>query len=665
MARFTVSIRSGLLVSLIVLIVILGGAIVLVAGQSNVHAVRTLSGQLIRRQLAEIEARLDGYFEPARQGLRAAEGWGERGLLDLEDPDRLRALLEPVLRVHPEVLSSALVADTRGREFMLLHLPGGHWRNRLTRRDEWGGRVRWIEWTDEDPAPVERWEELPYDPRERPWFQGARKRAGLPSAERVSWTEPYTFYTTKQPGITTSVAFRAPDGADMVVGFDVLLEDISKFTVALGRREGNEVFVLTDHGLVIGLTPAFDTEEKRRDALAPLRDPDALGLDVVSDAMRALGEDPDDPVRFTSGGGAWWGDVDAFPLGGDRRLHASVLVPERLILANLAEIRSKAVVITLGVLLLAVVLALVLARRFSQPVEQLVHESERISRGHLEPGEEVRTRVAELHRLADAQERMRDSLQKLFRLEGDLRLARQIQQDTWPDRLPALRGFELVGLSEPADETGGDCYDVVGLRDGALSQERADRAVLLLADATGHGIGPALSAVQARAMLRIAARNRTPLAEIVRQMNEQLCDDLEAARFVTAWFGEVDATNGTLTSFSAGQGPLLRYEAAADRWTELGSNMPPLGVLRGFEVVVPAPFALAPGDLFVVLSDGFFEAAAPDGELFGSARVTQLLGAHRRETLPAMLEALRTAVESFTAGAPAADDRTALIVKRT
>ena len=86
-----------------------------------------------------------------------------------------------------------------------------------------------------------------------------------------------------------------------------------------------------------------------------------------------------------------------------------------------------------------------------------------------------------------------------MRLERDLQIARQIQQGTFPDALPAIGGFDLVAWSEPADETGGDTYDVIGRSAGSV--------LFLLADATGHGIGPALSVTQVRAMLRNGPRS--------------------------------------------------------------------------------------------------------------------------------------------------------------
>ena len=265
----------------------------------------------------------------------------------------------------------------------------------------------------------------------------------------------------------------------------------------------------------------------------------------------------------------------------------------------------------------------------------------------------------------------RRARESLLKYERDLQVARRIQQSTFPDQLPVVSGFEIDAWSEPAEETGGDTYDVIGYRrepaSGAihLSPGRTDRAVLLLADAVGHGIGPALSVTQVRSMLRMAVRMQPELAKIARHMNEQLCADLPKGQFITAWLAELNAADKTLTCFSAGQAPILRYEAARDTMHELAADAMPLGIKSDLGITIGDPIVMSPGDLVAVLSDGFFEAADYEGRQFGVDRVVEVISAHRHQTPGRILTALRDAVATFTEGAPASDDRTAIIVKRS
>ncbi|MHC4966522.1 MAG: PP2C family protein-serine/threonine phosphatase [Planctomycetota bacterium] len=676
------SIRRSLLVNLVVMIVLMGAAITSIAAFASRRTARTLSEALITGSLDQTETRLREFFGPVIKSLHVARSWGEAGLLDTDSPDELNALLVPLMGEFPQI-SSIMVADGRGREHMVLRV-GDQWSVRRIRPEEWGRRAQRLEWTEGRPEPVASQREVDYDARARPWFKGAvgRKRGHAPAAEvatdqLVHWTEPYTFFTTRDPGITASVTFEVPPGAeptDHVIGFDILLNDITAFTSGLRPSPNGFAFVFTEAGQSIGLPRAelFASADDRDNAL--LKEPGEIGVAVVRDGTRAYSEQPEDrrgAYRFSSLGDPWWAGARSFPLGPDRVLVIAVGVPEADLLGHLGRMRVGIVAVTLAVLAGAIWRAARLARRYSEPIETLVTESERISRGDLDPGRPVASRVLEVHRLAEAHDRMRLGLKALMKLERDLQLARQIQERTFPNRLPRLPGFRLDAWSEPADETGGDTYDVVGYQSAAagtpivLSVERADRAVLLMADATGHGIGPALSVTQVRAMLRMAVRSGEPLPSIVRHLNEQLCADLPEGRFITAWLGLLCATDRTLTSFSAGQAPILRYDAKRDAFDVMEADTLPLGVVEDLEIEVGAPMPMGPGDIVAVISDGIFEAIGPSSKQFGTDRVVEVIGAARAGTPSEIIEAVRRAVAEFTGGAPAADDRTGIIIKGT
>jgi phosphoserine phosphatase len=279
------------------------------------------------------------------------------------------------------------------------------------------------------------------------------------------------------------------------------------------------------------------------------------------------------------------------------------------------------------------------------------------------------SRIREVHLLTDAHGRMRGSLKTLLRLEGDLQVARRIQQDTLPEQIPVVPAFDIDGWNEPADETGGDTYDVIGCRhepgeDGSrLVATDAQRVVLLLADASGHGVGPALSVTQVRAMLRMAVRVGEDLAGIVHHLNAQLCADLTEGRFVTAWVGVLDARERTLRSFSCGQGPLLFYRAAAQACETIETDTVPLGCLDDLAVVPRDAIRMEPGDVFVVLSDGVIDAESATGERFGTPRVIDVIVSAREGSAEELMAALRQALTMFTGGARPDDDRTAVVIK--
>jgi phosphoserine phosphatase len=258
------------------------------------------------------------------------------------------------------------------------------------------------------------------------------------------------------------------------------------------------------------------------------------------------------------------------------------------------------------------------------------------------------------------------------RYAAALQGARAIQQATLPACLPNLPGYDVAGHSFPADETGGDAYDMI-LRKPTVcvigdQPIQTHGAVLFMADATGHGIGPALSVTQVLAMLRIACRMDAEVATTAFEINAQLCVDLPAGRFVTAFIGNLDAARHELTYVSAGQAPILFLRAdanAQDAIIESAANAMPFGIDPNFCFDHVPEYRFNPGDMFVLLSDGYYEAADPKGKMFGTAGVVRVIRQHMHRSCAEILDEVRAEVLRFTKGQPAADDQTALILKRS
>lgn len=242
------------------------------------------------------------------------------------------------------------------------------------------------------------------------------------------------------------------------------------------------------------------------------------------------------------------------------------------------------------------------------------------------------------------------------KLESELEVARQIQVSFLPKSMPKVPGYELAGWSRPADSTGGDVYDVVGTGKG--------RAVLLLGDATGHGIGPALSVTQVRSMLRMALRLGGDLDAVFGHLNDQLSDDLPLNRFVTAFLGVLDPESHTLTYQSAGQGPVLHLRADGTT-RSLETTAAPLGMLPGLRTPKALSLTLDPADVIAMITDGVYERENAAGTELGSEAVVDIIRSHDGAPLAEILQRIVTACDAFGGGAPQADDMTLLLLRRT
>jgi phosphoserine phosphatase len=251
--------------------------------------------------------------------------------------------------------------------------------------------------------------------------------------------------------------------------------------------------------------------------------------------------------------------------------------------------------------------------------------------------------------------KMTEALIEGEKLRQELEMARIVQQGTLPSTMPVVAGYDVHGTFQPAGLTGGDTFDLAIIDQGLL---------VVLADATGHGIAPALSVTQMQAMLRIAFRLGASLETAFTQVNNQLAATLPPDRFITAFIGLLDATQHRLRFHSGGQGPILHLRAATGECVRHKPTSFPLAAMPITALRPAVTLELAPGDLVLLLSDGIYEYRNAAGEEFGEARVSELARAHPGLGMEALSRRLLETVKAFAAGAPQEDDMTIVMLRR-
>jgi phosphoserine phosphatase len=259
---------------------------------------------------------------------------------------------------------------------------------------------------------------------------------------------------------------------------------------------------------------------------------------------------------------------------------------------------------------------------------------------------------------AVALQRMRllEELVDKERMEQELAVARDIQMGVLPRTMPQVAGYDIAGWCRPAEQAGGDIYDVIDLGDS--------RVFLLLGDATGHGVGPALSVTQVRAMLRMCIRLGADLEAAFRHINDQLADDLASNRFVTGFLGVLDPVAHRIAFLSGGQSPILHLRADGTLETRESTSLP-LGILAGLPIGKAKAIDLGPGDVLALVTDGVHEYESPADEQFGVERLAEVLRAAGGAPASHLVQRVVASVESFARGAPQKDDMTVLLVRRT
>jgi serine phosphatase RsbU (regulator of sigma subunit) len=263
------------------------------------------------------------------------------------------------------------------------------------------------------------------------------------------------------------------------------------------------------------------------------------------------------------------------------------------------------------------------------------------------------------------------------RMEGIFEEARKIQTSILPRRAPTYGDFDLYGHSEPMETVGGDFFDYIPVTDKILG--------LAIADVSGHGLPAALQVRDIYMGLRMGLARDFKIVRTVERMNRIIHRSTLTSRFVSLFYGELEL-NGVFIYVNAGHPPPFHL-AADGAVTHLEAGGPVLGPLaeasyeRGFVI-------MKPGDMLVFYTDGIVEALgrAPDPpredsretspeelahplrgpagplEEYGLERLLAVTRKHQGEVSRAVVEAVFADVDEWSLGAPAADDRTLMVV---
>lgn len=240
-------------------------------------------------------------------------------------------------------------------------------------------------------------------------------------------------------------------------------------------------------------------------------------------------------------------------------------------------------------------------------------------------------------------------------MQREMDLARRVQEALIPEVPPELPGLEVAGWNRPASTTGGDAYDLWVTREGLLA--------VFVADATGHGIAPALVVSQARALVRVLCDDTSEPLAVFERVNQRLAADLESGMFVTAFLALI-APDGSVRWCSAGHGPVLLRSGPDGPPEELVPPAPPLGVLDPFLADRPAGRRLEPGGYLAVLTDGITESWSPGGEQFGMERLLASLTEGADAGPAAWIAGLRERLAAWQATREPSDDQTVVMVRR-
>lgn len=224
--------------------------------------------------------------------------------------------------------------------------------------------------------------------------------------------------------------------------------------------------------------------------------------------------------------------------------------------------------------------------------------------------------------------------------EHEVSEARTIQQGLLPKTIPQPSGFQIAGIWRPAQNVGGDYYDVLEFEEAKLG--------FCIADVAGKGLPAALLMSNLQASVRGLASTSLSPHDLCTRLNSLVCHNTGADRFITFFYGQLDCETRLLRYTNAGHNaPILLHRDGSHERLQDGGGV--LGIFPDQRFTVGTA-QLARGDRLLLFTDGVTEAGDGDGEEFGELRLLQLLQDHSSASASALGETILASAANFSRG---------------
>jgi sigma-B regulation protein RsbU (phosphoserine phosphatase) len=238
----------------------------------------------------------------------------------------------------------------------------------------------------------------------------------------------------------------------------------------------------------------------------------------------------------------------------------------------------------------------------------------------------------------------------------DLEIAKQVQQNLFPKKLPAVPGWEFAGICRSARAVGGDYYDIFEVAPG--------KVLLALGDVSGKGLGASLLMASVHSAIRSrAVTSLDDPSKLIVELNRHLLSSTSPETFVTLFLGLIDLEPGKLQYVNCGHPPPVLMRKEERKMERLAEGGPILGILDG-DVYTHGECQLNTGDILILFSDGVTEAMNNQEEMFEEERLLKVLNDTTILEASAIMDMILKSVDSFTAGCEQADDISVVVVRR-
>ena len=248
------------------------------------------------------------------------------------------------------------------------------------------------------------------------------------------------------------------------------------------------------------------------------------------------------------------------------------------------------------------------------------------------------------------------SRDKLVALQNELDVANNIQQSVLPASFPESDQYQIYASMQPARNVGGDFYDVQILRDGKLG--------LAIADVSDKGMPAALFMMSSRMLLKGAGQRFENPGEALKEVNNLLDAENEAAMFVTLFYAIYNPETSEFCYSNGGHNEPIIVHPNGEVTVIQPTGGTALGIIPGIDYDEET-VKLEPGDIVILYTDGITEAFNSEGELFGLDRLCQIFREKQPNDVQETSKMVFDAVNEFAGEEPQSDDQACLVFRRT
>jgi serine phosphatase RsbU (regulator of sigma subunit) len=468
------------------------------------------------------------------------------------------------------------------------------------------------------------------------------------------------------PNTTLAMGYVQPiyDNNDMIIGVmnaELTLDDISLFLEKLSIGRTGKAFLVNRNGRLIATStgvpvtgtmnfPAIASDSADRQIAKA-----AKYLEKSFGSFRAI--DARYQINLKLNGKAYLLMISPSEHETGLTWIIATLVPESDFLADIKSGRELSIKIGIIAVLITLLFGVIMGAISLWPMLDLVRFVHQVGKGDLnhELKLEYSTEFVKLSREINA---MTAGLRDRLRLHNSLVLAQEVQQNLLPSDTPNVEGLDIAGHATYCDETGGDYYDFL-----EISGLPSTTAAIAVGDVVGHGVAAAMLMATARGSLRSRCRIPGTLADLLAHLNDQLVEDTGGDRFMTMMLMTIDAKRKEMRWATAGHDAPIIYNPASDRFIELAGNGIALGLKKGVDYEENRFTDIRPGQVYMVLTDGLFEAFNKNGKMFGKKRLRKLIRNFARLSAKEIAEQINIELAKFLDDTSPDDDLTFVIVK--